>query len=125
MENKYRLLDRKSSRLCVRFIVHVRFLIITKRGCVVGRSQRDINARVCVREHVGIRSRRFNVYHRDICGCCTCIINALALLAVAVQSLQRHVIVRAVLSRIATLANDSFLRRLLLPPRFVDDTERR
>lgn len=75
---------------------------------------------ICVR----ICSRRFNVYHCDICGC-TCIINVLAHLAIAVQSLQRHVIALATLARVATLANDSLLSRLLLPPHFVDDTERR
>jgi len=70
-KNKYRLLDCNLYACGRRAIIHARFLIITKRG-YVGRSQRDINVSVCV--CVGICSRRFNVYHCDICGC-TCIIN--------------------------------------------------
>jgi len=74
--------------------------------------------------YVDVCSRRFNVYHRDVCGC-TCIINASAHLAVAVQSLQRHVIARAALARCNDVTLLTLLSHLLPPSRFADDTERR
>lgn len=109
LESKYRLLDR-SPRVCAyddESSCTCAFLLLRNAAASSGEVSGILLYRMCARERVGICSRRFNVYHRDICGC-TCIINALARLAVAVQSLRRHVIARAVLSRVS--------ERLFSPP---------